>query len=94
VLVTDTDLDRPNPDWHVLDADPDPAKCCGSEPIRILSHNTAANTAKLLICLSVLHATASPILAGSSGGGGGGYGADSKDNNNARSSIPNLILWI
>jgi hypothetical protein len=68
-LGTDSDLDRPNPDWHALDADPDPepAKCCGSDPIRILSHNTVANTAKLLICLFVLPATASPILAGSTG---------------------------
>ncbi len=31
-----------NPDWHGLDADPnpDPAKCCGSVRIRI--HNTAS----------------------------------------------------
>jgi hypothetical protein len=37
-LGTDTDLDRPNPDWHALDADPDPepAKCCGSNPNLIL----------------------------------------------------------
>jgi hypothetical protein len=34
-LGTDTDLDRPNPDWHALDADPDPAKCSGSDPIRL-----------------------------------------------------------
>ncbi len=29
-----------NPDRHSLDADPDPAKWCGSNPIRIRIHNT------------------------------------------------------
>jgi hypothetical protein len=55
-LETVTDPDRPNPDWNALDADPDqdPTKCCGSDPIRILSHNTAANTAKLLLAYEMI----------------------------------------
>ncbi len=31
------------PDRHSLDADPDPAKLCGSDPIRIQIHNTGRN---------------------------------------------------
>jgi hypothetical protein len=38
VLGIDTDLDRPDPDRHALDADPDPGKLCGSYSIQI--HNT------------------------------------------------------
>ncbi len=36
----DSDPDRPEPDRHALDADPDqdPAKWCGTDPIRILIH--------------------------------------------------------
>jgi hypothetical protein len=40
-LGIDTDPDRPNLDWHAMDADPDPdpTKWCGSVLIRI--HNSA-----------------------------------------------------
>jgi hypothetical protein len=35
VIDIDTDLDGPDPDRHVLDADPDPGKLCGSDSIQI-----------------------------------------------------------
>jgi hypothetical protein len=44
---TDTDPDRPDPYRYALDAHPDPdqdpdsAKQCGSDPIRIRYHSTA-----------------------------------------------------
>jgi hypothetical protein len=33
VLGIDTDLGRPDPDRHALDADPDPEKLCGSDSL-------------------------------------------------------------
>jgi hypothetical protein len=35
VLGIDTDLGRPVPDRHALDADPDPGQLCGSDSIQI-----------------------------------------------------------
>jgi hypothetical protein len=40
LLGIHTDLDRLDPDQHSRDVDPDPAKSCGSDPIRIQIHNT------------------------------------------------------
>ncbi len=43
-------LHLPDPDWHALDDQPDPAKWCGSERIRI--HNAAPNCHVLHVCLN------------------------------------------
>jgi hypothetical protein len=67
-----TDPNWPDPDWHALDADPDPAKQCGSDPIRINNtdygssllctvHRTILNFRPKILKLSIFSNKKSPF---------------------------------